>query len=146
MGAMPYIWTGFIVLAVIVESLTMQLVAIWFMPAAVASLILSFFVPQVWIQFAVFVVLSALMIILSRKIFKKTILKKPFIPTNVNALIGKTGIVTANIDNIEYKGEVKIEGKYWSARSFDGKEINADSLVEIISIEGVKLIVKKITD
>ena len=53
-------------------------------------------------------------------------------------IIGKIGIVTKEITKTDI-GEVKIDGKYWSAKA--DKKIKEGSKVEILAIEGVKLIV-----
>ena len=63
--------------------------------------------------------------------------------TNAPALIGKYGIVTEEINNIEAVGAVKIDGKIWTARSSDEREIIKEGAeVKILDIQGVKLIVK----
>ena len=43
MNFMPYFWIAVILLSVATESLTAALVAIWFMPSALVSMILAFF-------------------------------------------------------------------------------------------------------
>ena len=57
---------------------------------------------------------------------------------------GKTGIVVKDINNIEGKGQVKVNGELWSAFSSDSREIiKENSPVVIEGLEGVKLKVKK---
>ena len=65
------------------------------------------------------------------------------IPTNLDRVIGKIGIVTSDITKLE-PGEVKVDGKKWSATST--KKINVGSKVEILSIDGVKLKVKEVKE
>jgi membrane protein implicated in regulation of membrane protease activity len=91
------------------------------------------------IQTTVFLVISVVSLILTRPIVRKYLVKKPS-RTNADMLIGKTGTVTKEITKNTI-GEVKIAGKYWSAKA--NKKINIGSKVEILSIEGVKLIVKE---
>lgn len=142
MSFMPFFWIAVMVLAVVAESMTTALVAIWFMPSAIISMILAFFKVPVPVQAIVFLAVSTLLIVFSRTIFKKTVAAHQ-VATNANAVIGETAIVTDRICNIENKGLVKVRGQVWSARSADGNDIEAGELVSVISIEGVKLICRK---
>ena len=115
------------------------------MPGALAALILSALNLPIWLQAIAFLFLSVLMLALSKTIFKKYIRKKPIIKTNSDALIGETAVVIEEINNIEGRGQVKINAQIWSARSTNAADIIAKGcLIKIISIEGVKLICEKI--
>ena len=139
---MQLVWAGIIIAALVVEAITAQLVSIWFLPAALVSLIISFISPGlVWLQILVFVVISFVLILLSRTIFKKYLVPK-ITRTNLDSVIGDTGIVIEDINNIKNAGAVRIQGKIWSARSEDGSDIPCDTLVTVSRIEGVKLICK----
>lgn len=142
MNYMPFFWIAVIVLSVIAEVNTAALVAIWFMPSAIVATVLSFFNVPIFVQALVFTALSALFIIFSKTIFNKT-LRPNHTPTNADAVIGETAIVTERICNIENKGLVKVRGQIWSARSADGAELEEGETVSVISIEGVKLICRK---
>lgn len=89
-----------------------------------------------------FAVLSFILLIFSRKIFGKTLRIKP-VATNADSLIGERAVVTEDINNIEGRGAAKVRGLEWSARSADGENIEAGTVVLVIGIEGVKLICKK---
>ncbi len=133
------LWLAVIIIATIAEAQTMALVSIWFIPSAGVALILSFCHVHIGIQIAVFAVLSFLLLIFSRKIFKKALRIKP-VATNADSLIGERAIVTEDICNIESKGAAKVRGLEWSARSADGSDIEAGTVVLVTGIEGVKLI------
>ena len=67
------------------------------------------------------------------------------IKTNVDSLIGQTGLVTQDIDNLNAKGQVKVRGQIWTARSIsDEVKLHEGQKVSIESISGVKVIVKPI--
>lgn len=134
------IWALVIVGAIGLEAATTQLVAIWFMPAALAAMITSLFTDNFTIQLVVFVVSYALCLLLCRKAVKRFLMKKPYEPTNAEAIVGEIAVVTEAIDNVAEKGEVKIQGKRWSARSVDGGVIETKRRVRVERIEGVKLI------
>ncbi len=142
MSYMPFFWIAVMVMAVLAESMTAALVAIWFIPSALISMILAFFEVPIPVQVLVFLAVSALLIIFFRAIFKKTLAARPA-HTNADAVIGETAIVTDRICNIENKGLVKVRGQVWSARSADGNDLEEGELVSVISIEGVKLICRK---
>lgn len=134
-----YSWLILFVILIILELCTINLTTIWFAFGALLAYVTSLFFDNVLIQTTVFLIVSVATLIFTRPIVKKYLLKKPS-RTNADMLIGKVGIVTKEIvkDNV---GEVKIDGKYWSAKS--NKKIKEGSKVEILSIEGVKLIVEK---
>lgn len=75
---------------------------------------------------------------LSKKIYQKIKVKDT--KTNLDRIIGMKGIVTKDItkDNI---GEVKVDGKLWSA--YSEEEIPKGNHVQILSINSVKIKVKK---
>ena len=137
---MQYVWLGILILAIIAEAVTAGLVSIWFVPSALAAMILALCNVPVYLQVTVFLGLSIILLIFSRTIWKKYTSFKPVEPTNAYALIGQIGIVTESINNIDASGEVKVNGQHWSARSQNGVPIEKDKHVRILSIEGVKLI------
>ncbi|MBQ8836984.1 MAG: NfeD family protein [Clostridia bacterium] len=140
---MQYFWLGVLIASLIVEAVIPGLISIWFVPSALVALVLAFFDVPVGVQTAVFLVMSIVLLVLSRTVWKKYISVKPTEPTNSDALIGKEAIVTEAIDNLSALGEVKIGGQHWSARSENGENIEVGAKVKVLSIEGVKLICKK---
>ena len=140
---MTYLWILVIIVSLVVEAGTYALVAVWFVPAAAVCIVLSVFDLSIAIQVLVFFVISLVSILFFRKYLEKKI-KTNAVPTNADAVIGKIGIVTENIDNINFKGQVKIDGQIWSARTKDTSLLEKGDTVRILAIEGVKLIVEKI--
>ena len=140
---MTYVWLGVLISAVIVEAVTSEFVAIWFFPAALVSLVLSFFSPIAWwVQLLVFLVVGLALVIATRPLCRKLLGDKK-VKTNAESLVGQLCIVTEEIRNIDEVGEVKIGGLCWSARAEDPSRVIAvGEQVEITEIKGVKLIVK----
>ena len=66
--------------------------------------------------------------------------------TNAASIIGKTAIVTADIDNLKETGTIQMAGLDWSARTADGKTVSKGSIVRVTAIEGVKVIVENIAE
>ena len=139
---MSFTWMIIFVVLILVELGTVNMVSIWFAIGALASFILSFWISDVTWQIAMFVGISFVSLLLTRGFVKKVRSGKP-IATNLDRVIGQIGIVTEEITKLE-PGEVKVDGKKWSAIS--SKKIKVGSKVEILSIDGVKLNVKEVKE
>ncbi len=140
---MQFVWIAVLVSAVILEAATSDFVAIWFFPAALIAMILSFFEPiPWWVQLLVFLAVGLVLVIATRPLCRR-LLKAKSVKTNSEALIGRKCVVTEEIRNMDEVGEVKVGGLCWSARSEDPVRVIAvGEQVEILEIRGVKLIVK----
>ena len=134
------IWAFVLVLSIIIEMNTSQLVSIWFGAGALAALILSAFEVDVWIQLLVFAVGSFVLILVTRPLAKKLNRSKETETTAAESLIGQTALVTIAIP-ADGVGEVKAKFEKYSAMS--NEEINEGEKVKILNIEGNKLIVEK---
>jgi len=135
-------WIVIMVLAATLEIITTDLVSIWLAIGALAALIIAFWDGQPWIQFTVFFAVSIGSIIISRPFVKK-IQKTEIVHTNADKLIGQLGVVTEKILPNQI-GEVKIDGRLWSAVSTNDKTHNVGDEVKIEAISGVKLIVSSV--
>lgn len=135
-----WIWTVVVVVAVVVELLTTQLVCIWFAGGALAGLIAYFMGVELWLQVILAAVVTLILLIATRP-FVRRFLEKNKTPTNADRVVGQTAVVTERIDNVPEQGRVTVLGNDWRARSADGQPIEKDTRVKVQSIEGVKLIV-----
>ena len=138
---MYIVWAIAILLFGILEGITAQLVSIWFLLGSVAALIASFFGASTAVQVVIFVAVTIITLIATRPIVKKRINTK-FEKTNADRCIGNDAVVVEEINNLEPTGQVKADGKIWSARSSDGTIIPENTVVTVEKIDGVKLIVK----
>lgn len=138
---MLYLWIAVLVAAVVVEALTNDFVAIWFFPAAVVSMVLSLFDTSPWLQLILFLSIGLVLVAATRPFCRKFLATKGE-KTNVDAMVGKTCLVTEEIRNIDEVGEVKLGGLCWSARSADGRVIAVGEQVIVKEVQGVKLIVE----
>lgn len=140
---MAVIWFMILVGSLFIEAQTDALVAIWFMPSAAVTLILSFFVKEVWIQILVFVLLSAILLILSKLFFQKFLKRDRNTKTNLDAVIGKQILVDEEVCNLKGTGSAKLNGAYWSLRAIDDETvIPSGTLVTIAGVIGSKLVVE----
>lgn len=138
---MLYVWIAVLVAAVVVEAITNDFVAIWFFPASLVSMILALFDVAPWVQLVLFLVIGLALVVATRPLCRKFLSAKGE-KTNVDALVGKTCLVTEEIRNIDEQGEVKVGGLCWSARAADGRVIAVGEQVTVKAIQGVKLIVE----
>lgn len=136
------LWLIIIFILIVLEVCTVNLVSIWFIASGIAALVASFITDCFYIQFAIFVLLGILLLLTTRKFLEKWI-KPNTEKTNLDRIIGSTAIVTETIlkNNV---GEVKVDGKKWSAISSKKIEIGEEVIVD--TIDGVKLIVRKKED
>ena len=134
-------WVALIVIFVVIEATTTQLLTIWFAVGSAAALIANLLNAPDWLQWVIFIAVSVAVIFGTRPFVKK-ITKQKSQPTNADRCIGQTAVVTEEIDNIAGTGSVKINGTDWTARSENGTVIKQDELVKVVRIEGVKLIVE----
>lgn len=139
------LWLGVIVAAIAIESVTSEMVSIWFAPAALVAMILSFFC-DFTVQLIVFVVLSAALITVM-KIFitkrEKLTGGKP--QSGIEQLIGRQAVVVEPIDNRKEEGAVKINGQLWTARMESDTDTPAvGEHVQIAVVSGSKLICRPV--
>lgn len=141
--SMTQVWLIAVALFLLIEFATTALTTIWFAGGALIAMICSLLGGPVWLQCALFVVGSAVLLFLTRPLAVR-LLKKDAVRTNADSLIGKEAVVTETIDNLRSTGAVQIGGQVWTARSVNPEHIiEKDEVVMVRSIEGVKLIVGK---
>lgn len=126
----------------VLEMATINLVSVWFAVGAFLAAVTTLVTDDLTIQIAVFVISSAVTLACTQPIVRKLRTRK-IIPTNLDRVIGKIGIVTEQITKLE-PGEIKVDGKRWSALST--KKIEVGRKVEVLSIDGVKLHVKEVKE
>lgn len=136
--SMTLMWLIIFLILIIIEATTVNLVSVWFAIGALVSTFVSLAIDDTMIQLIVFVLVSTISLLLTKKFVNK-IKDREVSPTNLDRIIGSTGIVTEDINPYDI-GEVKVDGKRWSAISKE--EIKSGSKVEILAIDGVKLQVK----
>lgn len=139
---MEFVWLGVTILAAIVEGLLPALVSIWFVPGGLAALIASMAGGSVGLQVALFLVVSALALVLTRPLVKR-FQKEKAESTNADMVLGRSAVVTEDINNLLATGRVSVLGNSWAARSVEESTvIPKGETVTVERIEGVKLMVR----
>lgn len=137
---MFYIWFIIVIILGILEVATTNLVSIWFVISGLLAMISSLYTDNLLIQISIFVVVGIILMPFSKKIYSKI---KKDTKTNIDRIIGMRGIVTEDIHKNSI-GEVKVDGKLWSAIS--DTDIKKGEKIEVLSINSVKLKVKKVEE
>ena len=132
-----FLWLALLVLFIVAEAATVSVVSTWFAVGSVIALISALLGAKLWLQITLFVVVSAVCLALLRPLVKKH-MNPRLARTNVDALAGKTCLVTTAIDNVTACGQVRIGDVEWSARSSTGETIPVGTQVRVDRIEGVK--------
>ena len=137
------VWLFLLVILVAGEAITVGLTFIWFAVGAMGGLLTAVLGGEIWLQVVVFLLLSAVTLILVRPAAAK-LLTPGISPTNADRVLSQIALVTEEIDNIAETGQVKLFGQVWTARSENGDVIPVQSRVRILRIEGVKVFVKAV--
>ena len=116
---MFYVWLTIVVLLTIVEAMTVNLTTIWFVVSG----------------------LVAIGLLIATKPFVKKFLDSRDAKTNFDRIIGMNGIVVKDIGDVN-NGEVKVDGKIWTAYSDDSLKVN--DKVKVLEISGSKIKVRKV--
>ena len=125
-------WAVLVVFTIIIEVRTYNLTTIWFSISAFVSLILAIFGVHIIIQGVVFVVLSILLLLLTKPFVRKYMKEKDN-RTNVDRLIGMVGVVTLEVAPEQY-GEIIVAGAHWRAVNYDGLVFSVGEKVMIDKI------------
>lgn len=135
-----WIWLIMAVIFLIAEAATVTMVSLWFAGGCLAALAVALLGGSWGLQIGTALVVSAALLACLRPMAKKHFTPK-LTKTNVDAIIGSQGYVTADIDNAAATGTVKLGAMEWTARSTAGTQISAGTLVKVDKIEGVKAFV-----
>lgn len=133
------VWVVIIIATVIGELLTQDLTCIWFTGGGVVALILAILgVENTYIQIAVFVVVSLILLLTIGRWARKNPKKSTL--TNIEAAIGKEIIILKDADYLHY-GEGKYAGLIWTVTCRGKDTVKEGEIAYIKSVEGNKLIV-----
>ena len=136
-----------ILVAIICGAIEIFTAGFWFLWLAIAGVIVALLVqfgllPALEMQLLVFALFTLLLIIFTRPLVVKFVKSNDTL-SNVKALIGQHGITLTSIVPMQF-GQVKVNGEIWTAVAEE--ELEENTRVEVMGIDGVKLIVKKASD
>ena len=133
------VWLAIVIILAVLEGMTVNLTTIWFVASGLIALVISFFTDNFLIQFGAFVLIGVILLITTKPVLNKT-LKPKKSATNAERVLEMQGLVTEKISK-NHNGEVKVDGKRWTA--YSDETIEVGSTVNILKINGVKLKVEE---
>ena len=140
--SMTSFWIILIILAIVVELVTVGLVSIWFIPGGAVAALVSEFGGPIWLQILLFLAVSVLCMIFTRPWAVKHLSSRQ-VRSNIDEIIGSQVRVTEVIDNKKETGRAIHNGLEWTARARDPERIIAEGeTVTVAEVSGVKLIVE----
>lgn len=134
------LWLVLLILFVFAEASTVSLVSLWFATGALAAIVVSLLDGALWLQTAVFLLVSVGLLLSLRPLLRKYFTPK-LTRTNLDSVIGSEGLVTEDINNLSASGRIKLGAMEWSARSTSGDPIPAGTKIKVDKIEGVRAFV-----
>ena len=140
MNLAAIVWLVLMVVFLAMEASTVSMVSLWFAAGSLIALLTALAGGPAWLQTVLFLAVSAGLLLALRPLAKKYLAPK-VTATNVDSIVGSTGLVTAAIDNVSASGQVKLGAVEWTARSTSGQPIPVGTLVKVDKIEGVKAFV-----
>ena len=140
MNLAAIVWLVLMVVFLAMEASTVSMVSLWFAAGSLIALLTALAGGPAWLQTVLFLAVSAGLLLALRPLVKKYLAPK-VTATNVDSIVGSTGLVTAAIDNVSASGQVKLGAMEWTARSTSGQPIPVGTLVKVDKIEGVKAVV-----
>jgi membrane protein implicated in regulation of membrane protease activity len=91
----------------------------------------------------IFLISSGLLLGFVRPIARRHMYTAPSIRTGTAALVGKTALVTQQVDDRD--GVIKLDGEMWTARSYaEGEVIAVGEKVHVVEIRGATALVSDI--
>ena len=137
------IWLGLFIILIVIELITVGLTTIWFAGGALAAILADILGAGVLAQILIFLAVSCILLFFTRPWAIKHLNQKR-VRTNYQGEIGKIIKLTEKVDNRNQTGKSVIDGREWTVRSRDDREIlEAGSLAKVLAVSGVKLIVEK---
>ena len=115
MNIWSIIWLALMVIFLIMEAATVQLISTWFALGSLAAMIVALLGGEIWLQILVFLTVSIVLLALLWPMVRKH-LKPKLVATNADALVGRICMVTEAIAPME-SGRVKVGDVTWSART-----------------------------
>ena len=134
------LWLFLLAAFLAVEASTVTVISLWFAAGALVALVVNLMGGGIWFQVSMFLVVSTILLVALRPLVRKYFTPK-VTRTNVDSVIGSSGLVTVAIDNVQALGQVKLGAMYWTARSTSGAPIPEGTLIRVDRVEGVKVFV-----
>ncbi|MBW7884617.1 MAG: NfeD family protein [Caldilineaceae bacterium] len=136
-----WVWVALALIFLIAELFTTGFFLICFGVGAAASAVLAFFNVDPFVQLFAFIVISGVAVLLTRPIARRFNERgQNFVGSD--RVLGQTAIVLTPINPAEGSGMVRVKTEEWRAISESGQPIPKDVIVEVLRIDGTRLVVR----
>lgn len=137
------IWTIVAVVMIVAEIFISGFFIVWFGVGAIPVIAVAYFFPSnIVLQLSSYIIFSIILLLSTRKVVKKLYQSGSQENVGANRMLGKPGVVLEEIDNATGKGLVRVEHDQWRAESEGGSQIPKGAKIEVLRVEGTRLIVK----
>lgn len=133
------VWVALAVAAAILEVTIPHFGVVFVAVAALPAALAAYFGLGLAAQLAVFVVVLAVSLMVLRPRLMAR-LDAPGVPSRTEALIGREGVVTHDIETTVGAGRVNVHGQDWAARA--PESIPAGTRVRVVGADGIVLEVR----
>ena len=145
------LWSVLAAILIVAEIFTSGFVLLWFGIGALAAALAGLVgIDSLFIQFAIFAVISIGLTAASRTIFINYFSREKSgqsLRSGVDALPGKIGTVVSSSAGALQEGAVKVFGSTWTAYPAEGESaLEAGERVRVESIEGSSIYVRRIDE
>jgi membrane protein implicated in regulation of membrane protease activity len=145
-GVAIAVWLAIAGALVVIELLTLAFVALYVAVGAIAAAIAAALGASFGIQLLVFAAVSVGSLLLTRRPLLAVMKRQPQIPSNAPTVVGKHALVTRAIEaGTGQRGQVRVGTEEWSARSESEEGIAVGVTVEVMAIDGVSLVVRRVS-
>lgn len=133
---MEIVWLVGAIIFAVIEFIVPGLISIWFAISAVITIFFSMIVEKVLYQGYFFVVVSVLLLLITRNYCKK-------IRSQKNDKVDRITGTVVEIKEIDERGNyiIYLDGKHWLGKS--ETLLNIGDKAKILKIEGIKLVLEK---
>jgi len=135
-----WFWMAAAVIFLIIEITTPSLVFACFVIGCIGSAVTSTITDSYLIQAAVFAGISIILIPLTRPLARKITKPAPQL-TNVDAMVGRPGLVVKKIDPSQDVGQVRVDGQVWQAVS--DEPLDEGAKIKVDKVLGARMYVSK---
>ena len=140
-----WVWMALAAVFVVGEMFTAGFFLLWFGVGAAAAGVLALLGFSFPWQLAAFVVVSGVLLAVSRR-FAERFSKAQPPGIGADRFIGLKGLVLEEIDNTQNTGRMRLHKEEWRADSFNEDIIPVGARVEVVSLDGTHLVVKRIEE
>jgi len=141
MPTLFWIWLATAAVFLIIEIGTPSLLFACFVVGAICSAVTTFLTDSILIQIAVFAGISIILIPVTRPLARKITKPSPQ-KSNVDALVGRPGIVIKPINPDQDSGQVRVDGQVWQAVA--DSTIGEGEKIKVDDVRGARLYVSRI--